>query len=431
MARTMNMGVIGVGARGSYHAAFITNFPGVHVSAVCDIYADKAEKTADKVEAKAHYRPDVYTDYHELLKDESIEAVLIAADWELHIPIAIDAMKAGKWVVLEVGPAFTVESCWDLVHTSEETGIPVMFLENCCYGKRELMIANMARRGVLGRIVHCEGGYRHDLRDEVADGDKNRHYRLHNYMHRNAHNYPTHDFGPIAKILGINRGNCMLTLSSTASGSFGVEDFIKRKRPEYDYLQDVDFAQGDVVTTVIRCAGGETVTLTLDTSLPRYYSRDFTVQGTRGMYIEQSDTIYMEDNPKQNHNASLFSHCGEAAWYDHKYLSPKWRPENADKVIGGHGGMDGMAWSDFFDHLERRDKNFNIDVYDAAAWMVIGALSAESISRGGMPVAVPDFTNGAWMKRPPRDCDDFTCPLPEDEEPAENTAEKKETLVGY
>ena len=62
-----------------------------------------------------------------------------------------------------------------------------------------MMVLNMAEQGVLGEIVHCEGGYRHDLREEVAFGKENRHYRLSNYIHRNTENYPTHELGPIAK----------------------------------------------------------------------------------------------------------------------------------------------------------------------------------------------------------------------------------------
>ena len=55
------------------------------------------------------------------------------------------------------------------------------------------------------------------------------------------------------------------------------------KKPEDTELANTQFAQGDIITTVIKCAGGQTITLTLDTTLPRYYSRGFTVRGTKGM----------------------------------------------------------------------------------------------------------------------------------------------------
>ena len=45
-----------------------------------------------------------------------------------------------------------------------------MMLENCCYGRREMMALNMERKGILGDIIHCTGGYSHDLREEIASG---------------------------------------------------------------------------------------------------------------------------------------------------------------------------------------------------------------------------------------------------------------------
>ena len=42
-----------------------------------------------------------------------------------------------------------------------------------------------------------------------------------------------------------------------------------------------------------------------------------------------------------------------------------------------------------------------IDVYDMAAWRCISALSEQSIQKGGAAVAIPDFTNGKWIKREP------------------------------
>ena len=113
-----------------------------------------------------------------------------------------------------MGAAYAIEDLWSLVNTYERTKTPFMMMENCCFGRKELMVLNMVRQGVLGEIVYCSGGYLHDLRDEITLGKENRHYRLENYRRRNAENYPTHELGPISKILNINRGNRLLTLSS-------------------------------------------------------------------------------------------------------------------------------------------------------------------------------------------------------------------------
>lgn len=145
--------------------------------------------------------PAVTTDYREVLRREDVDAVVISCAWESHIPVAVEAMRAGKAVGMEVGGAYSVKQCWDLVDAYEQTGTPFMFLENCCYGRRELMALNMVKQGLFGEVVHCRGGYMHDLRTEVGTGCEMRHYRLRNYIHRNAENYPTHELGPIAKFL--------------------------------------------------------------------------------------------------------------------------------------------------------------------------------------------------------------------------------------
>ena len=134
----------------------------------------------------------------------------------------------------------------------------------------------------------------HDLRGEISSGNEIRHYRLRNYIHRNCDNYPTHELGPIAKLLDINNGNRMLTLTSTASTAKGLHEYIVDRRGERDPLSQISFAQGDIVTTVIRCAGGQTITLTLDTTLPRYYSRAFTVRGTKASYFGETDCLFLD-----------------------------------------------------------------------------------------------------------------------------------------
>ena len=307
-------------------------------------------------------------------------------------------MKAKKPVGMEVGGAYSVKECWDLVDTYEETQTPFMFLENCCYGRRELMALNMVEQGMFGDIVHCRGGYMHDLREEVSTGEEKRHYRLRNYTHRNCENYPTHELGPIAKILNINHGNRMLTLTSMASRSAGLHEYIKDRMSDNEKLLHTRFAQGDVVNTMIKCAGGETILLTLNTTLPRFYSRDFTVCGTKGMYEEENDTVFLDKKYTAEEEWDFRKFWGNAKEYEEEYDHPIWKKFLNDGVQGGHGGMDWLVFEAFFNSI-RNNEPCPIDVYDAAAWMCISALSEESIAMGGQPVAIPDFTNGEWLRR--------------------------------
>ena len=396
--RELHVGVVGVGARGfGLVRDAMCGREGIHIEALCDPCLENLQRTADAVKEVNGNTPALFTDYNELLKLDTIDTVVVCSTWETHIPVAIAAMKAGKAVGCEVGGAFSLDACWDLVRTHEETDMPIMLLENCCYGRDELMVLNMVKTGVLGSVVHCKGGYQHDLRVEADHGLDKKIFRIHNFMNRCCDNYPTHDLGPIAKVLNINRGNRMVSLTSTASSARGINDYVQRKHGEDHPLAHYPFVQGDVVTTVIKCAHGETIVLTLDMTLPRYYSRNFTVQGTKGLYGEKTRSIFLDEDHKDNH-WDWKPQWNNVENYREKYEHPIWRKFINDGVRGSHGGMDTLIFDAFFTALQEGHP-MPIDVYDMAAWRCISALSEQSIQKGGAPVAIPDFTNGKWMYR--------------------------------
>ena len=213
---------------------------------------------------------------------------------------------------------------------------------------------------------------------------------------RNCENYPTHELGPIAQWLDINRGNRMVSLTSTASKSVGLRDYISKHHSDDEELMAMNFAQGDIVTTVIKCAHGETIKLTLGTTLPRYYSRGLMVHGTDGFYSEDTKTFMRDDEYEDEKEGEYYEkNKGNEEQYYEKYDHPVWKKYQEEGVREGHGGMDWLTVSAFFDALKNNEP-MPIDVYDMAAWMSITPLSECSIQLGSMPVEIPDFTNGKW-----------------------------------
>ena len=393
---SMNLAFIGLGQRGPYLVSMVVDaMPDVNVTALCDVYQDRRENVADMVASKRGVRPFVTDDYTQILTRSDVDCVIVSSSWHTHIPICLEAMNAGKPVASEVGGAYDPEQCWDLVRTYERTHTPVMLLENCCYGREEMTILNMVHKGLFGELVHAEGGYQHDLRDEVSLGHEIRHYRLDEYMHRNGEIYPTHELGPIAKWLDINRGNRMLTLTSMASKARGLNDWIHTHRGNDFENADFHFTQGDVVTTMIKCARGETIVLTHDTTLPRPYSRGGRLQGTKGIWSEDKHGVLIEGR--------TVSTCWAHNWDDlNKYYDEfepdLWKEYRAAGVVPGHDGIDYLVFRGLIESL-RDGLPLPIDVYDMAAWMVVTALSEQSIAMGSLPVPVPDFTKGAWIRR--------------------------------
>lgn len=383
--------VVGLGKRGKGWTKHLFKRPDVSVVGICDLFDERIEEILNIAkEENIDTIKYVTKDYKELL-DKDIEIVLIATYWETHVPLSIDFMKAGIITACEVAGAYSVKDCYDLVDVYEETKTPFFFMENCCFGKRETMIKNMVNAGLFGEVVHCAGRYGHDLREEIVSGRIKKHYRQRNYKYRNCENYPTHELGPIAKILNINSGNRMTSLVSIASKQAGLTEFAKERYPE----ENSEFLQGDIVTTIITCALGQTITITLDTNLPRPYSRGFEIRGTKGMYYEDTDMIYLDSLHYPEHEFSARPLWENAKEFEKEYMDDVWN-EDFD-TSWGHDGMDVVMFSKFLKCVEEK-MPMPVDIYDAVSLMAITALSEDSIRMGGAVVAIPDFTKGKWIK---------------------------------
>ncbi|MBE6637385.1 MAG: Gfo/Idh/MocA family oxidoreductase [Ruminococcaceae bacterium] len=398
MKSMVKIGFIGLGRRGiSVLRQNFIDMKDVEIVAICDQSVARMEEACNFICEKGRPTPMMTTNYRDIIQHPSIDAVIIMIGWKNRPRIAMESMRAGKYTAIEVGCADTLQECYDLVSTYEETGIPVMMLENCCYGRREMMVLNMVKQGLFGEIVHCTGGYHHYLNEVELflniDKDEIPHYRLAEYRDKNCDNYPTHELGPISKVLSINRGNRFVSLTSFGSKHIGIQDFAKRHFGEDSKYAKIDYQQSDIVNTHLRCANGETVMITLDTTLPRaYYSRNFSVRGTKGMSSEERRVVYCEGMQEEieNNETEMFER------YDH----PLHREYAAQGVKEGHGGMDWLVCRAFIEAV-KNGTNTPIDAYDTATWLAIGVLSAQSIQGGSVTVEFPDFTNGKWQNREP------------------------------
>ncbi len=410
----VKVGIIGVGLRGQNHLDLVLRRDDVELVAICDI-DDRMLKDAKEMITKSGKKmPAIFTGdkyaWKKLVEIKDLGAVIIATPWEWHKPMILGALEAGiKYVGTEVVLGITLEDHWDVVKAAEKYNAHVMMLENVCYRRDVMAVLNMVRQGLFGELIHLQGGYQHDLR-EVKFNDGVRAYgggvefgekafsearwRTAHSVHRNGDLYPTHGIGPIAHYININRGNRFLTLSSFSSKARGLHNFVIKKGGETHPNAKVNFKLGDVVTTHIGCANGETILLQHDTNLPRPYSLGFRVQGTEGLWMDVNKGIYIEGK-------SAKSHQWDAAkeWLD-KYDHPLWVRWSKETQGAGHGGMDFFVIHSFIESAKRKLPT-PMDVYDAAAWSAITPLSEQSIELGNETVEFPDFTGGQWMYRKP------------------------------
>jgi len=407
----LRLGLIGVGFRGQGHLGLALRRDDVEVVSICDVQQRMMDMALARIAKSGKTKPQVIMDgphgYKKLLENKVIDAVIISTPWEWHTRMCLDAMNAKKYVGCEVITGATVEECWELVHTSERTGMPLMMLENVCYRRDVMAVLNMVRQNVFGELIHLQGGYQHDLRGVKFNDGKDplgagaefgekafseAQWRTHHSVHRNGDLYPTHGIGPVAMMLNINRGNRFTSLTSLATKARGLHNYVvKTGGPDHPNAK-VNFKLGDVVTTMIQTSNGETVLLQHDTNLPRPYSLGFRVQGTSGIWMDVNKSIYIDGQSKE-----------EDRWEDAKdwldrYDHPLWKKYGNDAAGAGHGGMDWFVLNAFIEAARRKVQTPQ-DVYDAVTWSVITPLSEASVAQGGAPMEIPDFTGGQWMYR--------------------------------
>lgn len=407
----VRLGFIGVGLRGQNHLDLALRRTDVEIVAICDVQERMINMSKEMIKSSGKPMPAIILDgpygYKKLLENKDIDAVIIATPWEWHTVMCIDAMNAKKYVGCEVITGMTIEECWQLVHTSERTGMPLMMLENVCYRRDVMAVLNMVRKGIFGELIHLQGGYQHDLREVkfndgkepygggVEFGEKGfseAQWRTHHSVLRNGDLYPTHGIGPIAMMADINRGNRFTRLVSYSTKARGLHEYIVKKGGTDHPNAKVEFKLGDVVTTMIQCVNGETILLQHDTNLPRPYSLGFRVQGTNGLWMDVNKSIYVEGQSKEAHRWE------DAATWLEKYDHPLWKKYGNDAAGAGHGGMDWFVLHAFIEAVKRKQPTPQ-DVYDAVTWSAITPLSESSIQSGGDSIEFPDFTQGKWMYR--------------------------------
>lgn len=410
----VKIAIIGVGLRGQNHLELLLTREDVEVVAICDVDDRMLTYAKEYITKSGKKMPQVFTGdtyaWKKMLELKGLDGVIIATPWEWHKPMIIGALEAGiKYVGSEVIIGITLQDHWDVVKAAEKYNAHVMMMENVCYRRDVMAVLNMVRQGLFGEMIHLQGGYQHDLREVKfnngieayghgvefgAKGFSEARWRTEHSVHRNGDLYPTHGIGPIANYININRGNRFLTLNSFSSKARGLHNHIVKGGGENHPNAKINFKLGDVVTTHINCANGETILLEHDTNLPRPYSLGFRVQGTEGLWMDVNKGIYIEGKSAKPHQWD-----DAKQWLD-KYDHPLWVRWSKETKGAGHGGMDFFVIHSFIESIKRKIAT-PMDVYDAAAWSAITPLSEQSIELGNETVEFPDFTGGQWMYRKP------------------------------
>jgi predicted dehydrogenase len=393
----VRIGFVGVGGQGTGHVQNLVTIPGVRIVAVCDIDESHAARAAGIIVAAGQAPPSQYTrgptDFVRLCETEELDLVFTATPWEWHVPVCVAAMRNGKHAATEVPAAVTLEECWQLVEEAEKYQKHCVMMENCNYGRMELMVLNMVRQGLFGEILHAEGGYLHDLREVKFSSEGEGLWRRAHATRRNGNLYPTHGLGPVSNCLNINRGDSFAYLVSMSGPSRGLQDYAREHFPPEAPQRKETYVLGDVNQSLIKTANGRTILVGHDTNLPRPYSRIHQVQGTRGLFQGYPSRVYVDGRSPQHQWETPDKYLPE---FEH----PLWRFDQAKNATAGEGGMDFLEDWRLIKCL-REGLPTDMNVYDAAALSSVTALSEWSVANGSKPIDFPDFTRGRWKTTPP------------------------------
>jgi predicted dehydrogenase len=400
LTKPLRLGFVGVGDRGSYHLDIALGIDGIEVPAICDINPAYLYRAKRWIEETGKPSPRLYgrtrKDYERLCAEEDLDCVICCTSWKEHAPILLSAMRNGKNAVSEVPVIQTLDEAWEIVETYEKTGK----WGTLGFKPVHTTLSNMIHQGVLGDIIHCEGGYVHDLRLVKFDPEREP-WRLQHSVDRNGNLYPDHPTCAMIPAMDINHGDRFEYLVSVSSKAVMLNQYAELLYgPRHPYAT-MKMKQGDYNATLIRTVNGKLYTLNFDTNTP--HPREFTrIQGSKGVLFspgrELGRYIYLDGMDPPHEWQPAQKYFEEYRHPIEKAYQPKPR-----KAIRGHGGGESftpLSWYRLLLALaEGRVTDF--DVYDSVTSSAIIPLTEISVGKGSEPVDFPDFTRGRWKTRAP------------------------------
>ena len=405
----VSIGIIGAGGRGTSLLRPLLDLPGVEVPAICDI-DDNAVARAQKLAQDAGKgKPDAYArgpqDYRRMLERTDLDGVIIATPWQLHTPMTLAALEAGKAAAVEVPAAITIDECWALVEAAEKPGASATMLENWVYRREPLAVLNIARAGLLGEVVHCESGYGHDVRAgkfdvREANGGQLA-WRGEHSVTRNGNLYPTHQFAPVAMLMDINHGARIESLLAMAGPSHGMNQYAADLWGADHPSAKRAYVNADRATVLIQLEDGRTAMNFHDTQ--SWHPRDdaHKYHGTKGMVrwpFPGEGTIWVLDrhwdgksfDAREWHSLNPF-----LDEFDH----PVWKQYGERALSFGHNGADWLELRGWVESVRQKTPP-PVAMVDAVTWSAIGPLSEQSIAGKAKRMEMPDFTRGKWRTTP-------------------------------
>ena len=340
--RKIRVGLIGYGVC-KFSAAFgFQDHPNVEVAAVSDLFPDRCAELAKVTRCKK-----TYPSLEELVKDDSIEAVMISTDAPSHARHAIEALKHGKHVAINVPAVFgSLEEADRLLEAVKKSGLKYMMFETSCFHDDLYAMRQIYNAGGFGKLVYSEGEYWHYSEKGIDSYKGWRHGMPPQW-------YPTHSN---AYYIGVTDG------SFTEVSCLGMPSQMERYQKGQNRYNN-PFA---TEIALFRTNEGGMARMSRSSDTPGFGGEIGRIRGQKGTYYGKYEGL-------------------------EKVLPDLNRPPLPPGIeAGGHGGSHGRLMDEFVTAI-LQDRKPLIDVAVSLNMTVSGIVAHDSAMRGGEWMKIPQY----------------------------------------
>jgi predicted dehydrogenase len=376
--KQLNIAIVGLG----FGAEFIPIYqrhPDANMYAICQRNKEKLNAIGDAFGIDVRY-----SDYDELLKDPTIDAIHINSPIPNHAEQTLKGLYAGKHVACTVPMATSVEDCQKIVEACKKTGKKYMMMETVVYAREFLYVKELYEKGELGKVQFLKATHQQDM-----DGWPDYWPGL-PPMH-----YATHCVGPVTGLMKLEAEY----VSCFGSGTIRKELADIHNSPFAVESAHIKFKDSDLSANVMRSLF----------DVARQYRESFEVYGSKKSF----EWSLIEDEEHVLHTAKLPEPeiPSKVKVPDYAHLLPEEIRSFTTQGVydiaenehlsfaqgGGHGGSHPHLVHEFVMALKEDREPFP-NAAQSANWTSVGILAHESALKGGESMYLPDFTSIASAK---------------------------------